>query len=84
MPAIDAASGIDGEDGVDCFEQAFAPAFAARGFRVEVFERAEKFEAVGAGIQLSPNATRILGALGVLDSSRQDLLEILEAERFLC
>jgi salicylate hydroxylase len=44
-----------------------ALAFAARGFRVEIFERAESFEAVGAGIQLSPNATRILGALGVLD-----------------
>jgi salicylate hydroxylase len=43
-------------------------AFAARGFRVEIFERAESFEAVGAGIQLSPNATRILGTLGVLDA----------------
>jgi salicylate hydroxylase len=44
-----------------------ALAFAARGFRVEIFERAEKFEPVGAGIQLSPNATRILRDLGVLD-----------------
>jgi salicylate hydroxylase len=43
-----------------------ALAFAARDFHVELFERARKFEAVGAGIQLSPNATRILGALGVL------------------
>jgi salicylate hydroxylase len=42
--------------------------FAARGFHVEIFERAEKFEAVGAGIQLSPNATRILGGLGMLDA----------------
>ncbi|MDN5927136.1 MAG: FAD-dependent monooxygenase [Hyphomicrobiales bacterium] len=43
-----------------------ALAFAERGFRVEIFERVERFEAVGAGIQLSPNATRILGTLGVL------------------
>jgi len=45
-----------------------ALAFAARGFHVELFERARKFEEVGAGIQLSPNATRILGKLGVLDA----------------
>jgi salicylate hydroxylase len=44
-----------------------ALAFAARGFHVEIFERAERFEAVGAGIQISPNATRIHCALGVLD-----------------
>lgn len=41
--------------------------FAQRGFAVSVFERAERLEEVGAGIQLSPNATRILGRLGVLD-----------------
>jgi salicylate hydroxylase len=45
-----------------------ALAFAAQGFRVELFERAEKFEAIGAGIQLSPNATRILGRLGVIEA----------------
>jgi salicylate hydroxylase len=45
-----------------------ALAFAAHGFHVEVFERAGKFEEVGAGIQLSPNATRILGRLGILDA----------------
>jgi salicylate hydroxylase len=44
-----------------------ALAFAARGFHVEVFERAECFEEIGAGIQLSPNATRILGTLSALD-----------------
>jgi salicylate hydroxylase len=45
-----------------------ALAFAARGFQVQLFERAAKFEEIGAGIQLSPNATRILGRLGVLDA----------------
>ncbi|WP_394891132.1 FAD-dependent monooxygenase [Mesorhizobium sp. AaZ16] len=45
---------------------AAALAFASRGFSVQVFERAPQLEEVGAGIQLSPNATRILGRLGVL------------------
>jgi len=45
-----------------------ALAFAQRGFAVDVFERAETLEEAGAGLQLSPNATRILGRLGVLDN----------------
>ena len=44
-----------------------ALALAARGFRVSVFEQAARLEAAGAGIQLSPNATRILRDLGVAD-----------------
>jgi salicylate hydroxylase len=47
-----------------------ALAFAACGFHVELFERAARFEETGAGIQLSPNATRILGRLGVLEALR--------------
>ncbi|NGO52517.1 FAD-dependent monooxygenase [Allomesorhizobium camelthorni] len=43
-----------------------ALAFASRGYAVQVFERAPQLEEVGAGIQLSPNATRILARLGVL------------------
>lgn len=43
-----------------------ALAFARRGWQVRLFEQARKFETVGAGIQLSPNATRILARLGVL------------------
>lgn len=43
-----------------------ALAFASRGFDVHLFERAESLEEVGAGLQLSPNATRILRGLGVL------------------
>ncbi len=43
-----------------------ALAFAARGFDVSVFERAAKLQEAGAGLQLSPNATRILERLGVL------------------
>ncbi|MDQ0332748.1 salicylate hydroxylase [Mesorhizobium sp. YL-MeA3-2017] len=44
-----------------------ALAFAQRGFAVDIFEQAERIEAVGAGLQLSPNATRILVRLGVLE-----------------
>lgn len=44
-----------------------AIAFAARGFSVQVFEKAPRIEEVGAGLQLSPNATRILDRLGVLE-----------------
>jgi salicylate hydroxylase len=40
---------------------------AARGFRVVVMERAERLEEAGAGIQLSPNASRILIGLGLQD-----------------
>jgi salicylate hydroxylase len=43
-----------------------ALAFASHGFAVQLFERAPQLEEVGAGIQLSPNATRILDRLGVL------------------
>ncbi|MBZ9852525.1 FAD-dependent monooxygenase [Mesorhizobium sp. CA13] len=44
-----------------------ALAFAERGYPVRIFEQAQRLEAAGAGIQLSPNATRILRGLGVLD-----------------
>ncbi|MDG4877588.1 FAD-dependent monooxygenase [Mesorhizobium sp. WSM4935] len=44
-----------------------ALAFAERGFPVRLFEQARQLEAAGAGVQLSPNATRILRRLGVLD-----------------
>jgi 2-polyprenyl-6-methoxyphenol hydroxylase-like FAD-dependent oxidoreductase len=44
-----------------------ALALAAKGFRVVVVEQAERLEETGAGIQLSPNATRILGALGLAE-----------------
>ncbi|TPI47373.1 FAD-dependent oxidoreductase [Mesorhizobium sp. B2-9-1] len=44
-----------------------ALAFAERGFPVTLFEQARQLETAGAGLQLSPNATRILRRLGVLD-----------------
>jgi salicylate hydroxylase len=42
-------------------------ALANAGFRVLVFERNYKSDTSGAGIQLSPNATRALNMLGALD-----------------
>jgi salicylate hydroxylase len=42
-----------------------ALALAARGFRVALFDKAARLEETGAGIQLSPNATRVLIGLGL-------------------
>jgi salicylate hydroxylase len=38
---------------------------AAKGFRVVVLEKVERLEEAGAGLQLSPNASRILVELGL-------------------
>jgi salicylate hydroxylase len=43
-----------------------ALALAQAGFEVAVYERAEAFEEFGAGLQLTPNATRVLARLGAL------------------
>jgi len=42
-----------------------ALAFAKAGYTVAVFERAARLEEAGAGLQLSPNALRVLGQLGL-------------------
>jgi salicylate hydroxylase len=39
-------------------------------FKVTIFERVAALEAFGAGLQLTPNATRILAELGLLDAIR--------------
>lgn len=44
-----------------------ALALGRLGWRVRVLERSAEFTEVGAGLQLAPNATRILGDWGVLD-----------------
>lgn len=41
-----------------------------QGLRVSVFEQAETFAEVGAGIQLSPNCTRVLHHLGLEEALR--------------
>lgn len=45
-----------------------AIALARKGASITVLEQAGEISPVGAGIQLSPNATRILDSLGVLDT----------------
>jgi salicylate hydroxylase len=42
-----------------------ALALADRGFRIVLLEQAERLEEAGAGLQLSPNAARVLIALGL-------------------
>ena len=47
---------------------AAALALAERGFEVQVLEKASEFTEIGYGIQLGPNATRILKRFGLWDS----------------
>ncbi len=47
---------------------ACALALQRTGWRVRVLERASELQEIGAGLTLSPNATRALGWLSVLDS----------------
>jgi len=42
-----------------------ALSLAAHGFRIIVLEKAERLEETGAGLQLSPNASRVLVELGL-------------------
>lgn len=53
-----------------------------RGFEVEVFEQAPGPENLGAGIQLSPNASRILRALG-LEAALQPYINAPNTAMFL-
>ena len=46
---------------------AAALALARDGHRVRVLEKAARFAELGAGLQLAPNATRVLRDLGLLD-----------------
>src|SRR5919108_5983559 len=51
-----------------------ALALARQGFRVALFDQAERLEETGAGIQLTPNATRILMELGLGPRLRQTVV----------
>ena len=57
-PVVIAGAGIGGLTA--------ALALAARGFTVRIHEKAGRLEEVGAGLQLSPNASRVLIGLGLL------------------
>ena len=47
---------------------------ARKGFDVTLLEQNERLEETGAGIQLSPNATHILLALGLGDRLKADII----------
>jgi salicylate hydroxylase len=51
-----------------------ALAIAQAGFRVAIYEQAERLEEAGAGIQLSPNASRVLLALELRDRLEPNLV----------
>src|SRR3954470_134463 len=44
---------------------AAAAALLRHGIDVEVYEQAKELKEVGAGVQLAPNGTRVLAALGI-------------------
>lgn len=52
-----------------------ALALARHGFRVQLFDQMERLEEAGAGIQLAPNATRILSDLGLADPLKAAIVE---------
>jgi salicylate hydroxylase len=52
-----------------------ALALARAGLRVTVLDQAPRLEEVGAGIQLSPNASRVLAQLGVAERLRVTAIE---------
>ena len=52
-----------------------ALALLRAGFNVELHEQARALREVGAGVQLSANATRALAHLGVLDALRETACE---------
>ena len=45
-----------------------ALALADQGYRIVLLEKSERLDPIGAGLQLSPNAGRILDALGLQDA----------------
>jgi salicylate hydroxylase len=48
-----------------------ARALAQRGIEARVFERAPMFGEVGAGVQMTPNAVKVLSALGLEDQLKK-------------
>lgn len=52
-----------------------ALALAKRGIGSDVYEQAPQLGEVGAGLQVSPNASRILGALGLMPALESHWLE---------
>ena len=47
----------------------------AKGHKVKIYEQAEILSELGAGIQLSPNANKVLKYLGVMEELQEDVYE---------
>jgi salicylate hydroxylase len=54
---------------------AAAVALRQRGIEVALYERAQKLEEVGAGLQLGPNGVKVFRALGLEDALRNNAFE---------
>jgi salicylate hydroxylase len=52
-----------------------ALALARQGFQIRLFDQLEEFTEAGAGIQLAPNATRILIGLGLAERMKPGIVE---------
>ena len=52
-----------------------ALALARRGLRVTLFDQMEKLVEAGAGIQLAPNAARVLIALGLTERLKPSIVQ---------
>jgi glycine/D-amino acid oxidase-like deaminating enzyme len=52
-----------------------ALALQQRGFEVALYEQARALREVGAGVQISPNGTRVLYSLGLADPIRAVAVE---------
>jgi salicylate hydroxylase len=52
-----------------------AVALSQRGFDVQVYERSSKLEEVGAGLQVGPNAVKVLYALGLKEALHRNAFE---------
>src|SRR5262245_65808103 len=54
---------------------AAAVALRQRGFEVQVYERARRITEVGAGLQVGPNAVKVLYALGLKEALHRNAFE---------
>ena len=54
---------------------AAAVALRQRGIEVALYERSQKLEEVGAGLQIGPNGVKVLRALGLEDELMRNAFE---------
>ena len=54
---------------------ALAGLLSRQGANVKVYEQAKEFQRIGAGIQMSPNAVRVLRALGLEPQLRRQAFQ---------